>query len=139
MATLNEGIDLELEDLGRQMREAEMLRREAVRKIKELEAEQRKRINQIMHMRHLEFTVIEDGRRVLKCELYPPSAHQRQVLTMFEQVLTMDNLEMLTTVYETAVKFHCQFTTWTTEFGMNLDTAYAVRASELRAAQQSAA
>ena len=139
MTKVNEGIDLELADLGVRLREAEMLRREAVRLIKKLEGEQRTRINQIMRMKHLEFTEIEDGRRVLKTELFPPSEHQRQVLSMFELVLTMDDPAMLKEVYETAVSFHCQFTTWTSEFGMNLDVAYAVRAQELASAQESAA
>jgi len=139
MTKLNEGIDLELAELGLRLREAEMLRREAVRVIKKLEAEQRARIDKIMRMRHLEFTEIEDGRRVLKTELLTPSEHQRQALDMFEQVLTMDDPVMLKRVYEMAVSFHCQFTTWKSEFGENLDVAYAARAHELADAQESVA
>lgn len=125
-------VDLTLEELGVELRQAHMIEREAKRKIRELEAEQQARIKQIMKMRHIEFVVDDDGRNVIVTEPQNPSAHQREVLGMFEQALVIADEALLTTIYTAASNWNCAFTTWTSEFGESLDVAYARRMAELK-------
>lgn len=130
-------VDFTLAELGAKLKTATMLQRQATRLIRELTAEQDRRIAEIRAARHLE--VADAGDRYAVVNPRPaPSEHQQKVLELFEKVLERDDQAMLDEVYALCQESFAHLTSWASDFGEGVDAAYARRSAEISTALEDA-
>ena len=124
-------IDMNLAELGANLKRTTMLYNETKKQLRALELEQDKRLKELAAVQHLE--VIDIGVAYQVVNPRPaPSEFQTEVLETFAAALEMDDPGFLERVYAMAIKTRCQFTNWTTEYREGVQAAYERRMSELK-------
>jgi hypothetical protein len=130
-------VDFTLAELGAKLKTATMLRNQCNRLIRELTAEQDRRIAELRAVKHLE--VADAGDRYAVVNPRPaPSEHQQNVLDLFEKVLERDDQAMLDEVYALCHETFAHLTSWSSDFGEGVDAAYARRSAEIASALEDA-
>ena len=128
-------IDFQLAEIGAKLKDLTIRYGAMGKLIRDLQFEQDIRLQELRKERHLEVYDAGDAWGVVNNNfLTEPTEHQKRALSVFQAALDRSPDQfLLTEAYKMCIEYRCEFTTWQSSYGENLEIAYARRMGELAA------